>query len=335
MKQNRGDFFRKYAIVLVLVALCVLFTILEPAFVGVDNIMQILRNISISGIVAVGMAFCLIAGGLDLSVGTTQGFAVIVVAVSVLNFGMPVPVAVLLAIACGVGIGLVNGVVINELNVPPLIATLATMEAFRGVIYVVTEAKPIFGFDESFTLVGQGTIGVIPIPVIIFAAVFALGWLFLNRTTIGRYFYGVGSNDEVARLSGVNVKKIKYLVYALAGLLAAFSGVILVSRLNSGQPRVGIGLEFEVITAVVLGGVSITGGEGKLSGVLFGILIMGVLKNGLILTGVTEYYQMIITGVVLIAAVGFDATSQKRRQSKANISIDELKHRGKTAKITE
>lgn len=181
----------------------------------------------------------------------------------------------------------------------------------------------MFGFDSGFTLVGQGKIaGVVPIPIIFFAIIFAIGCWFLSRTTIGRYFYGVGGNAEAARLTGINVKKIKTLVYVISGFLAAVSGVILVSRLSSGQPRAGIGLEFQVITAVVLGGVSLAGGEGKLSGVLIGILITGVLANGLILTNVTEYYQMIITGLVLVVAVGFDATSQLRN---SKMSMNELK----------
>ena len=323
--KSAGDLLRKYAIVLVLLLLCILFTILNPAFVSINNLMQILRNISISGIAAIGMMLCILTGGFDLSVGTIQGVAVVTMAVSIIKLGLPVWVAVILSILFGVIIGLLNGLMITKLSVPPFIATLATQEIFRGIIYVVTGAKPIFGYDSTFTTIGQGKLfGYIPIPIFFFVVIFALAVLFLNRTTFGRYIYGVGGNAEAARLAGVNVSRVKTIVYGISGLLAAIAGVILASRLNSGQPRAGIGLEFEVITAVVLGGVSLSGGEGKLSGVLVGILISGVLSNGLILTGVTEYYQMIITGLVLAAAVGFDASSQVRRNKMSERQMKEL-----------
>jgi ribose transport system permease protein len=315
---------KRFAIILVFLGLCIFFTILNPAFIGIENIMQVLRNVAIMGIVCIGMSYSLISGGIDLSVGTIQGFSLIIAALMVLRLGVPFFLAAIIGILAGVIIGLINGFVINELNVPPLITTLATMTIFRGVIYVLTGAKSVFGFQSNITTMGQGFLGIVPIPVIIFAFVFILGWFFLTRTTIGRYFYGVGSNSEVARLSGINVKRIRYLVYIISGLLSGFAGIMLLSRLNSGQPRAGIGLEFEVITAVVLGGVSIAGGEGKLYGVLFGALIMGVLKNGLILTGVTEYYQMIITGAVLIIAVSIDTVSKKRRVKIVDASQEDI-----------
>jgi ribose transport system permease protein len=326
MKQVRiiSSLLKRFAIILVFLGLCIFFTILNPAFIGIENIMQVLRNVAIMGIVCIGMSYSLISGGIDLSVGTIQGFSLIVAALMVLRLGVPFFLAAIIGILAGVIIGLINGFVINELNVPPLITTLATMTIFRGVIYVLTGAKSVFGFQSNITTMGQGFLGIVPIPVIIFAFVFILGWFFLTRTTIGRYFYGVGSNSEVARLSGINVKRIRYLVYIISGLLSGFAGIMLLSRLNSGQPRAGIGLEFEVITAVVLGGVSIAGGEGKLYGVLFGALIMGVLKNGLILTGVTEYYQMIITGAVLIIAVSIDTVSKKRRVKIVDASQEDI-----------
>ncbi len=308
-----SDLLKKYAIILVLIAMCVFFTVMKPVFINIDNILQVLRNISISGIVAIGMTFCLISGGLDLSVGTIQGSSLIMAALLILQLNVPIILAIIIGMVAAVAIGIVNGVFINELNVPPFITTLATMEIFRGIIYVFTSAKSVYGFPQGFNTFGQGVVFGIPIPVLVFGAIFVLGWLFLNRTTYGRYLYGVGNNAEVARLSGVNVKKVRYLVYAISAFLAGFSGIILLSRLNSGQPRAGIGLEFDAITAAVLGGVSISGGEGKLSGVLFGILIIGVLKNGLILMGVTEYYTMIITGLVLVGAVAIDTTSKINR----------------------
>lgn len=323
-KNKVGDIIRQYAILLVLVALVALFTAINSQFIKIENILQIIRNISIYGIIAVGMTFCLISGGLDLSVGTITGFAVVIMAIFIINLGLPVYVAVIAALISGTVIGIVNAIVIIEFNVPPFIATLATMEAFRGVIYVLTGAKPIFGYDPSFTTMGQGSFLGVPIPIFIFLLVFIIGWFVLTKTTYGRYVYGVGSGEEVCRLSGINVKKIKYFVYIINGILSAFAGIILASRLNSGQPRAGDGYEFGVITACVLGGVSIAGGEGKLGGVLVGLLITGVLNNGLIMAGVTEYYQMIITGAVLIIAVGFDATTQIRRAAKTEIKLEDI-----------
>lgn len=323
-KKRMGDVLRQYAIILVLIALVLLFTTINPQFINIENILQIIRNISIYGIIAVGMTFCLISGGLDLSVGTISGLSVVVMAIFIIQLGLPVYVAVIAALISGTIIGAINATVIIEFNVPPFIATLATMEAFRGIVYVLTGAKPIFGYDLSFTTVGQGVFLGIPIPIYIFLIIFFIGWFMLTKTTYGRYVYGIGSGEEVSVLSGINVKKIKYIVYIINGLLSAFAGIILASRLNSGQPRAGDGYEFEVITACVLGGVSIAGGEGKLGGVLVGLLITGALNNGLIMAGVTEYYKMIITGAVLIIAVGFDATSRKLRAAKAEISLEDI-----------
>ncbi len=213
-------------------------------------------------------------------------------------------------------IGLVNAFFINQLRIPPLITTLGAMTALRGGVYLTAErGLPVFGFQ--FKYLGQGVISGVPVPVILMVAVFIAGGIFLRLTRYGRYVYGVGGNEEASRLSGVNVKAIRYMVYSLAGLLSGLAGLVLVSRIHSAQPRAGTGYEMDIITAVVLGGVSITGGEGRLGFVVMGVLIMGVLTNGLILINVNEYWQQVIKGLVLIAAVGFDRYVQHRRSLAA------------------
>ena len=222
-------------------------------------------------------------------------------------------VAVLLTLVLSVFIGLINGVFINEFNVPPLITTLGTMTTLRGISYVLCGGMPIFGFPDGFRLLGQGYIGKVPIPVIIMICIFILGWIFLNKVRYGRYIYGLGGNEEAARLSGINVKHMKYMVYMLSAFLTGIASILMLSRINTGQPKIGTGFEMQVITAVVLGGVSIFGGQGKLFSVFVGVLIMGVLANGMILMNVSEYYQMVIRGAVLLAAVVFDNLSKRSK----------------------
>ena len=187
------------------------------------------------------------------------------------------------------------------------------MTALRGLSYVLCGGIPVWGFTDKFRILGQGYVGIIPIPVIIMFAVFVLGWIFLNKTTYGRYIYGIGGNEEASRLSGVNVVGIKCLVYILSALLTGVAAIIMLSRSNRGDPKVGEGFELNVITAVVLGGISIFGGRGRLIGVLIGVLIMGVLSNGMISLDVSEYYQQIISGAVLLGAVALDNLSKSEK----------------------
>ena len=183
----------------------------------------------------------------------------------------------------------------------------------RGVAFIISGGLPVFGFPSTFAKLGQGYLWIVPVPVIIMVVIFALGFLLLNSTRFGRYVYGVGGNEEATRLSGVGVKSIKYLVYAISGFLSGLAGIVLLSRINSGQPKAGTGYEMDVVTAVVLGGVSINGGEGKIGFVVVGVLIMGVLTNGMILMNINEYVQWVVKGLVLVAAVGFDRLSQQRK----------------------
>ena len=206
----------------------------------------------------------------------------------------------------------ITGAIIHYIEIPPMIATLGTMTSLRGVAYLITGGTPVFGFDESYSKIGQGHVGVIPIPVIILAIVYVIGIFVLSKTKFSRYVYGIGGNQEVARLSGIKVARVKIAVYAISGFCSALAGLVMLGRVNSGQPRAGESYEMDVITAVVLGGVSLNGGVGNLSHVIFGVLIIGVLTNGMTMMAVDDYWQRVVKGLILLLAVSFDHYIQKK-----------------------
>jgi ribose transport system permease protein len=275
-----------------------------------------MRQVSMMGIASVGMAFVLLLGGIDLSIGSTITVVNIVAAWFMVKANIhPVP-ACLIAVLIATGVGFFNGWVIANIKMPPLIVTLSTMTMLEGLAFIICGGVPIFGFPKGFAVVGQGYLGPVPIPVIIMVVILAIGAFILNRTYFGRYFYAVGGNEEASSLSGINVKRVKYLVYTLSGFFAGIAGIVMLSRTMSGQALAGKGFEFDVLTAVVLGGVSVNGGFGKISNVVAGILILGVLSNGMVLMNVTQYMQMVIKGAVLLLAVAFDCY-QKQAASRS------------------
>lgn len=307
-----------YGIIFVLLLLIIVFAALTPRFLTQSNIFNILRQVSIVGIISVGMTFVMLTGGIDLSCGSVVGASCVGAALLMTEGAMHPVLACLIMLAFGTVLGLANAFFISQLNVPPFIATLGMMTSVRGIAYIITGGLPVFGFNRSFTVLGQGyVLNVIPIPVIVMVVVFIFGIIFLSKTRIGRHIYGVGGNEEASRLSGVNVKKIKYLVYGVAGFMSSLAGVVLLARVNSGQPNAGQGYEMDVITGVVLGGVSMSGGQGKLIMVVVGVVIMGILTNGMTMLTINEYVQQFIKGLVLIAAVALDSfiKAQRAKQS--------------------
>ncbi|HHW00884.1 MAG TPA: ABC transporter permease [Clostridiaceae bacterium] len=310
------SFIKKYGVIVVLLLLIGIFSLLSPAFLTVTNIINIARQVSMLGIVSVGVTFVMISGGMDLSVGAQVSLVGMISAWSMLHLGISPVVAAFLGIFTGVFLGFLNGFIAIRMKIHPLIVTLASMTIFRGISYIICGGLPIFGFPESFTVLGQGYLGVIPIPVIVLVLAVILGSFILNSTYFGRYFYAMGGNEEAARLSGISINKLKVAVYTISGFFAGISGVILLSRVNSAQPNAATGYEFDVMTAAVLGGISIKGGEGKILGVFIGVLIMGVLSNGLILMNVGDYYQNVIKGLVLILAVAFDSMQNLSKKKK-------------------
>ncbi|MGL5439702.1 MAG: ABC transporter permease [Filifactoraceae bacterium] len=300
----------RYGTLIFLICLIIFFSSQNSNFLKWKNISNVLRQISIVGISSVGMTIVIITGGIDLSVGSVIALTSVSLA-TMMVAGVNISVAITLTICLGVIIGFINGFLINRLEIPPLIATLGTTTIYRGLAYIVTGGVSVYGFPEKFKIIGQGYLGAVPIPVIIQILVYAIGFYLLYQTSFGRYVYGIGSNEKATYLSGINIKKIKYLAYMISGLLGSVAGVVMLSRVNSGLPNTATGFELDVVTAVVLGGISVTGGDGHLAGSILGCLIIGVLSNGMILMGIEEYYQMLVKGMVLIAAVGIDIYMRK------------------------
>ncbi|MDQ0252830.1 ribose transport system permease protein [Evansella vedderi] len=301
--------------VLILVAfllLCVIMTIINDQFFTASNLTNVARQISINAILAVGMTFVILTGGIDLSVGSVMAFTGTIMAGMMLLVGIPPVYAVLIGIALGTVIGYINGMLVAYAKIPAIIVTLAMMEASRGLALLYTGGYPLSGLPQSFTFIGRGyAFGIIPMPVLIMIIVYILAYIILNHLPIGRYIYAIGGNEEAARLSGVKVKRYKILAYLISGVTAAIAGMILTSRLASGQPMAGVGFELDAIAAVVLGGTAIAGGRGHIFGTLLGAMLIGVLSNGLNLMGVSPYVQLVLKGVIIIGAIYYSSWRQK------------------------
>lgn len=300
-----------YGIVVFLIFLIGLFSMTTQYFFTFENITNILRQISIVGISTVAMTMVIITGGIDLSVGSMLALSSIVLA-KMMTSGVSMYIAIPITLGVGIIMGFINGFLINKVKISPLISTLGTMTMYRGMTYIITGGLPVYGFEKSFSFIGQGYIGNIPVPIFILAGVYIVGFVVLYMTKFGTYVYGIGGSEKASILSGVKVNSVKYKVYAISGFLAALAGVVSLSRINSGVPNTGTGFELDVVTAVVLGGISVNGGSGKLSGVIIGCLIIGILSNGMILLNIGEYYQMVVKGLVLLIAVGIDNFSKGR-----------------------
>lgn len=311
---NKAHFdWRKYGVMIALVVLVIFFSLASNKFMTVPNIINILRQVSMIGICAVGMSFVIVSGSVDVGIGSAIGLSAVLGA-TLMSKGLPTWVVVIIVLLDGCLVGVINGILICDIGMHPMIGTMGMQIFLRGVIYLITAGMPIYGINSNILFMGQGYVGFIPVPVIIMTIVFAIGFYVLNKSVFGRMLYGTGGNSEASRLSGVNVRRIKYTAFILSGVFTAVAGLILLARVNSGQPNAGERYEADIIPACVLGGVSLSGGEGKLSGVLTGVLIMGVLSNGLILLNINEYWQWTIKGGVLLLAVAFDKLSQKSRQ---------------------
>lgn len=300
------DIVRSRAIYAFLIIMIIFFSVMSTNFLTVNNLLNIAKQVSIFGIASVGMTYVILLGGIDLSTGALISFVNIIAAYFMIHLNINPWLTIFLALLISTAIGFINGWIIAEIKMPPLIVTFASQTILGGLAYMICNGRPISRFDPSFLKIGQGYVGIIPIPIIIMIICFAVGAFILNKTYFGRYFYALGGNEEAAELSGIRVNKIKYLVYALSGLFAGIAGIVMLSRANTGQPNAGLGYEFDVITCVVLGGISVTGGSGKISNVIAGVLIIGVLSNGMILMNVSSYTQMVIKGIILLLAVGSD-----------------------------
>ncbi|HOJ88870.1 MAG TPA: ABC transporter permease [Pseudothermotoga sp.] len=303
----------KYQSLIILLGLFILFGFLSNRFFTVGNLWTILRQTSVNLCIAVGMTYVILAGGIDLSVGSILGFAGAVTA-RLLKYGFTLAAfgvvlqfgvvgASVIGILVGLAVGFLNGFIITFFNVPAFVATLGTMTAVRGFIMLWTKGYPITKLGETFNTIGSGWFLGIPVPVWIAALVTVIGSIFLRSTRFGRYVYAVGGNEKAAVLSGVNARTTKLITYMISGVLAAVAGLIVTSRLDSAQPNAGLMYELDAIAATVIGGASLSGGKGTIEGTLIGALIIGVLNNGLVLTGVSPFWQQVAKGFIIIAAV--------------------------------
>ncbi len=307
LKSSSQSFLQKLGPVIGLLLIVVIISVMSPNFLTLNNLLNVLRQVSINALIAFGMTFVILTGGIDLSVGSILALTGAVTA-GFLASGMDPMLAMFLGLILGAILGAINGIIISKGNVAPFIATLATMTIYRGLTLVYTEGRPISGLGDSlsFQLIGKGYFFGIPVPVITMAIAFGVLYFVLKKTTFGRRVYAVGGNEEASRLSGIKVDRIKVYVYALTGTLAALASLILTSRLNSAQPTAGNMFELDAIAAVVLGGTSLTGGRGWIVGTLIGALIIGVLNNGLNLIGVSSFFQQVVKGAVILVAVLLD-----------------------------
>jgi ribose transport system permease protein len=294
-----------------LAVLIVFFALMSGAFLTFDNFIVILRQVSIIGICAFGETFVVIAGGIDLSVGSIVALSGVIAASLAKFLHVPIPLAFMTGVAAGSACGYVNGTLATRAKIPSIIVTLGTLTIIRGLAFIIVGGHTVFGMPVAYRILGRNYIGFIPIPVLIMLVIFAVFFVILNNLSFGRYVYAIGSNEEAAVISGVSVTKIKTVVFVLSGLMAGIGGAILSSRLDSGQAATAQGLELDVLTAVVLGGVSIAGGKGKLESVFVGVLIIGILANGMILLNIQHFYQLVIKGVVLLLAVGLDSMRKR------------------------
>ncbi|MFP4565514.1 MAG: ABC transporter permease [Spirochaetaceae bacterium] len=314
MKKDIGVTAARYSTVLILVGLAVMFSLASGRFLSVGNLMNVVEQSSLLGIVAIGVTFTIISGGIDLSVGSLVAFCGALAAGFMSRNGIPLAPALVFAVLAGAGLGLVNGLLVVKGGLQPFVATLAMMAIARGLTLIYTRGDPISGMGESFTAIGSA-VGPVPVPALIFVAVFILSHIVLQRTPFGAYVYAVGGNEETARLAGIPVNMIKLASYVISGSLAAVGGIVLAARLWSAQPQAASGLELQAIAATVLGGASLMGGAGTTVGTFAGALIMGVLANGLNLVGVSSYIQQVITGAIFILAVMLDMWTKRKERA--------------------
>ena len=314
-KKKIGAYLSEYAAFIALALLVIVLSVISPEFRTASNFLNLLRQATFNGLIAFGMTCVILSDGIDLSVGSTFALSAIICA-ELIMLDVPAGLAILISLVAGVLLGLVSGFLVAKGRLQPFIATLITMTAYRGLAMILTDGKPISRLASNiesesgamlFKLLGKGNISLgfisIPIPVVIFIIALVAFWFMLTKTTFGRKIYATGSNAKCANLVGVNVAKTKMIVYSISGFMSALAGLIMISRVDSAQPVLGEGYELDAIAAVALGGTSMSGGRGKITGTFAGVLIIAVLNNGLNILGVSTYYQEVIKAIVILIAV--------------------------------
>ncbi|GAA4651788.1 ribose ABC transporter permease RbsC [Kistimonas scapharcae] len=308
-KPSLSEIYEKYGLFVILIGLCVLFTCLNPNFFSLYNLQNIFKQSSINGLIAFGMTFVILLGCIDLSVGSVLALVGYLTGVMLVNFQLPIAIALPVALALGIILGLINGLLVARVKLQPFIATLITMTVYRGLTLIISDGMPVRNIGDVSSMIAwinRGSIGILPVSMIVFLVVLVILMVLLHKTVFGRQLYATGGNEEAARLSTVPTDKIKILGYMLCGLLSAMAAILYIARYNSIYPNAGVGMELDAIAAVVIGGTSMTGGRGRITGTFIGVLIIGVLNNGLNLLGISSFYQEVIKGLVILFAVVID-----------------------------
>ena len=311
-KKELGSVLRNFALVFIIIAIIVVMSFVSPVFMTSKNIINIIRQISINGIIAVGMTFVILTGGIDLSVGSVVAITSVIVG-SMLQGGSNWLVACIVALLISLVFGAFNGFMIAYVGFQPFIATLATVTMGSGIALAYSDCKPFTISNESFLKIGQGYLGAIPIPIVLLVIVVAIGLIILKTTTFGRYVFAIGGNKNAAKLSGVRTRRVELMVYVISALCASIVGLILSARISSGQPTAGEGYELDAIAATAIGGTSMTGGVGSLTGTIFGFVLLGLMTNSMNLLNINSFYQEIVKGILIIIAVFLDMTSKNKK----------------------
>jgi ribose/xylose/arabinose/galactoside ABC-type transport system permease subunit len=307
-----NNIFNKYGIFIAFLLICLLLSYFSSQFLTVSNWAIIITQVSINALLAFGVTFVIITGGIDLSVGSIVAVAGVVAAIIASNPDLPLIFPVLAGLLTGLAFGLVNGFIITQSKIAPFIVTLGMMTIGRGLALILSKGRPISNLSDSFNFIGGGDLWGVPFPIIILLVFFLISYVLLKKTVFGRYVYAIGGNEQAAFASGINVKKIKLLVYGICGLLAGLAGILLTARITTGQPNAGAGFELDAIAAAIIGGTSTKGGTGTIVGTLIGALMIGVINNGLDLLNVSSYYQQVIMGSIIIGAVLLDSWNQRK-----------------------
>lgn len=302
---------RQYGILIAFLAICLTLSLISPQFLTLSNWLIIFTQVSINALLAFGVTFVIITGGIDLSIGSVVAVSGVAAALLARQDNYPVIVPILGGLIAGLLFGALNGLLITKSKIAPFIVTLGIMTIGRGLALIISKGRPISNLSESFNFIGGGDILGIPFPIIILFVVFIICSIVLKKTIFGRYVYAVGGNQQAAWASGINVNQVKMAVYALCGLMSGLAGILLTSRITTGQPNAGMSFELDAIAAAVIGGSSTSGGVGSIQGTLFGVILIGVLNNGLDLLNVSSYYQQVVMGVIIIGAVLLDSWNQK------------------------
>lgn len=313
LKKEKFSSLRSFTLVFVIIGICIIMSFLSSVFFSQANIINILRQISMNGIIAVGMTFVILTGGIDLSVGSVVAMTSVICGYALEN-GSNWFVACVLAILVSLAFGVFNGVMVAYVGFQPFIATLATCTMGSGMALAFSNGKPYTITDATFKAIGQGYVGIIPIPVIILAVVVIIGMIILKTTTFGRYVFAIGGNKNAAKLSGVRTRRVELMVYVIAAICASIAGMILSARISSGQPTSGEGYELDAIAATAIGGTSMNGGTGSLVGTICGFIILGLMTNSMTLLNINSFYQEIAKGVLIIIAVFIDMSTGKGKK---------------------